>query len=91
MARRKRMVALNTRLITDVVFASLIVQKAPALISQFVNLDPALSNIAGIGAGYITGIFFKRPFISNASIALGLTGFLEPIIDGFIFQEIHLG
>ena len=84
MRRRKITAGLNTKLIMDVVFASLIVQKAPAFINRFIPLDPNISKFAGVGAGYITGYLMKRPAISNASLSLGITDFVSPIIDSFI-------
>lgn len=85
MYRRKRRTAkVNTKLMVDVVLASLIVQKAPALISGFVTLDPMIAKVAGIGAGYVTGVVAKRPDISNAAIALGLIDFINPFVDQII-------
>jgi hypothetical protein len=65
----------------DVILASLIVQKAPMIISSFVPLDPMLAKVAGIGAGYLTGMAMKKPDLANASIALGVIDFLNPFLD----------
>jgi len=85
MARRKiRAVRIDNKLILNVIGASLIVQKAPALINRFFPLDPNITNIAGVGAGYLVGVLMRNPQLANASLALGITGFLEPIVDSFI-------
>ena len=81
MRRVRSKAKINTRLILDVVLASIIVQKAPAFISKIVPIDPSVQSLAGIGAGYLTGVLMKRPDIANASIALGATDFINPLID----------
>lgn len=84
--RRRRMAAVrvNTKLIVDVAIASLIVQKAPRLINMVVPLDPMINRVAGVGAGWLTGMLAKRPDISNASLALGVLEFMTPFIDQLI-------
>lgn len=82
--RKRRFVGINNKLIIDAIAASLIVQKAPALINRFFPLDPNVTNLAGVGAGYLTGVIMKNPQLANISLALGITGFLEPIVDSFI-------
>jgi len=84
--RRRRMstVKFNQRLMIDVIMASVIVQKAPAIIEKIMPINPTLSSVAGMGAGWVAGMLAKRPDLSNASIALGVVDFLNPIIDGFI-------
>lgn len=72
---------INQKLIIDVILASLIVQKAPALISTVIPLNPNISNLAGVGAGWVVGVMAKKPDISNTSLALGITSFLNPLID----------
>ena len=85
MRRRRKITArINTKLLMDVIFASLIVQKAPALIAGFIPMDPMVTKIAGIGAGWITGQVANRPDISNLSLGLGLLDFVNPMIDQVI-------
>jgi len=84
MRRRTRKFAVDTKLIVDVISASLIVQKAPALINQFLPLDPAIAKIAGVGAGWLTGNLLKRPNISNSSLALGVVDLLTPMFDNLL-------
>lgn len=83
MKRRRRITAVrvNTKLIWDVALASLIVQKAPRLISMVVPLDPMINRVAGVGAGWLTGMLSKRPDIANASLALGVIELASPFID----------
>ena len=82
--RRTRKKAFNTKLIVDVAGASLIVEKMPSIIQSFVELDPTVSQFAGIGAGYIAGMLLKRPDLQNASIALGIVNLVSPMIDDLI-------
>jgi len=82
--RRTRRTMINQKLIVDTIGASLIVQKAPALINQFFPLDPYISKIAGVGAGWLTGTLMKRPDISNVSLALGIVDLLTPLFDNLI-------
>lgn len=86
MARRKstRKVAFNTKLIMDVIGASLIVQKAPALLNAIVPIDPSLRAVAGVGIGYFAGKMFNRSDLANASIALGAVDFVSPFIDDLL-------
>ena len=82
--RRTRKKAFNTKLIIDVAGASLIVEKMPSIIQSFVELDPTVSQFAGIGAGYVAGMLLKRPDLQNASIALGIVNLVSPMIDDLI-------
>lgn len=83
MARRVRMskVKFDSKAIIDVIGASLIVQQAPKLIDQVIQLDPMLRTVAGVGVGYLTGSMLKRPGIANASIALGAVEFVAPFVE----------
>ncbi len=81
---RRRMAKVNTRLIMDVVVASLIVQKAPQLLSAIIPMDATIEKVAGAGAGFLTGVMFKRPDISNASLALAVADFANPLIDSVL-------
>lgn len=85
MARSKRrVIGIDNKLILNVIGASLIVQKAPDLIKMFIPLDPTVTNIAGVGAGYLVGVMLRNPQLANASLALGITGFIQPIVDNLI-------
>lgn len=84
MRRRTRRFNIDTKLIVDVISASLIVQKAPAIINQFFPLDPNIAKIAGVGAGFLTGNLLKRPNISNGSLALGVVDLLTPMFDNLL-------
>ncbi len=92
MPRRRRMatVKINTKLIMDVAFASLIVQKAPQFIGMVIPLDPMISKVAGVGAGWLTGVLAKRPDISNSSLALGVIDFITPFVDQLIGGNTEL-
>lgn len=87
MATRKRRlskVGFNSKLIIDVIGASLIVQKAPLLIDMVFPLDASIRAIAGVGVGYLTGSMLKRPDLANASIALGVVDFVSPFVDDLL-------
>lgn len=77
-------VKFDSKMIVDVIGASLIVQQAPKLISQIVQLDPMLQTVAGVGVGYLAGSFLNRPDLSNASIALGAVQFVAPIVENLL-------
>lgn len=81
MRKRFKKVGFNTKLIVDVVGASLIVQQAPKLIDMIVPLDPTIRAIAGVGAGYLAGSMLNRPDLANASIALGAVEFIAPMVE----------
>jgi hypothetical protein len=88
MARKRfTKVGFNTKLIVDVVAASLIVQKAPGLINMIFPLDPSIATVAGVGAGYLVGSVMKRPDLANASIALGAVDFIAPLLDGILGSD----
>ena len=84
--RRRRMtkVSFNSKLIVDVVGASLIVQQFPKLLSSVIPLDPMLQAVAGVGGGYVAGMVLKRPDLANASIALGVVDFVAPLVDSLL-------
>lgn len=87
MATRKRRlskVGFNSKLIIDVIGASLIVQKAPLLIDMIFPLDASIRALAGVGVGYLAGSMFKRPDLANASIALGVVDFVSPFVDDLL-------
>jgi len=87
MATRKRRlskVGFNSKLIIDVIGASLIVQKAPLLIDMVFPLDASIRALAGVGVGYLTGSMLKRPDLANASIALGVVDFVSPFVDDLL-------
>lgn len=81
MRKRFNKVGFNSKLIVDVIGASLIVQQAPKLIDMIVPLDPTIRAIAGVGVGYVAGSMLKRPDLANASIALGAVDFIAPMIE----------
>lgn len=74
----------NTHLMLDIIGASLIVQKAPALIDSIIQLPEQIKAFAGAGAGYLLGTFLKRSDLANASIALGVVDFVSPMVDQVI-------
>jgi len=86
MARKRKLTAvkLNTKLMVDIVGASLIVQQVPALLQQWFNLDTTVSKIGAVGVGYVVGSMFGRPDLSNASIALFATDMILPVIGGIL-------
>lgn len=85
MARRKfNRAKINTKLMIDVIGASLIVQKAPALIDSVFTLPESLKAFAGAGAGFVVGSLLKRPDLANASLALGVVDFVSPLVDSII-------
>lgn len=84
MRRRTKKVSFDFKVITDVIFASLLVQKAPGLIDMIVPIPDSIKAVAGIGAGYLVGTMLKKPTLANASIALGAVDFISPFIDNLI-------
>lgn len=85
MARRKFNASkLNTKLMIDIVGASLIVQQVPALLQQWFNLDQTVSKIGAVGVGYVAGSMLKHPDLSNAAIALFAVDMLMPMIGGIL-------
>lgn len=83
--RRTRKRGLDTKLITNVIIASLMVQKSPDLLAKFgLPLDPKLRPVIGGGAGFLLGSFMKKPEISNSSLALAVTDLLSSFIDPLI-------
>lgn len=86
MATRKRFskVGFNKNLIMDVIGASLIVQIAPGLINKVFPIGESLVNLAGAGAGYLVGSLVKRPDLANASIGLGVVGFIAPMVEDLV-------
>ena len=84
MRRRTKKVNFDFKVITDVIFASLLVQKAPGLIDMIVPIPDSIKAVAGIGAGYLVGTMLKKPMLANASIALGAVDFISPFIDNLI-------
>lgn len=84
--RKKRLskIGFNTKLMLDVVAASLIVQKAPALLDEIIAIPESLKSFAGIGLGYLTGSLLNRPDLANASIALGAVELVSPMIDDLL-------
>lgn len=86
MARRRRStrVKLNTKLMIDIINAGLIVRNLPKIINMVIPLDPMISTVAAVGGGYVAGVFFKRPDLANASIAVGIAQFVDPFIDDLI-------
>ena len=82
--RRSSKVTFNTKLMVDVIGASLIVQQAPKLLGTLVGADPTMQTVAGVGAGYLTGYLLKRPDLANAAIALGAVQFISPFVDDLV-------
>lgn len=83
-SRRMSKVKFDSKMILDVIAASLLVQEAPKLINQVVQLDETLQTVAGVGAGYLAGTFFKRPNLANASIGLGVVQFIAPMVSNLL-------
>jgi len=82
MVKRFKKAGFNSKLIIDVMLASLIVQKAPALVDSIFPVDDSIKSVVGVGAGYLVGSLVKRPDLANASIALGVVDLVSPMIDG---------
>jgi len=82
MVKRFKKAGFNSKLIIDVMLASLIVQKAPALVDSIFPVDDSIKSVVGVGAGYLVGSLVKRPDLANASIALGVVDIVSPMIDG---------
>lgn len=74
----------NTKLMIDVIAATLIVQQAPKLLSGVLPVSPELETAVGVGAGYLAGSFFNRPDMSNAAIGVGVVTFVAPMIDNLL-------
>ena len=92
--RRRRNFKLDTKLIVDVTSASLLVSNIPKLIDMVLPLDPIMRKVAAVGATYFVGTMAKRPNISQAGIAVGITELIEPFIDqllGGIKPELFAG
>lgn len=79
-----RKMSFNSKLIVDVIGASLIVQHLPRIVSGIIRLDPMLQTVAGVGGGYLAGTFLKRPDMANASIALGALDFISPLVNDLL-------
>ena len=71
----------DSKLIFNVMIASLLVQKAPLLIDMIIPLDPSVRTLAGVGAGFAVSKLMKMPEVGNASIALGAIDFVAPFVD----------
>jgi hypothetical protein len=84
MVKRFKKAGFNTKLIIDVMIASVIVQKAPALVDSLFPVDDSIKSVVGAGAGYLAGSLFKRPDMANASIALGVVELVSPMLDGVL-------
>lgn len=85
MARKKfKASKLDTKLMVDVIGASLIVQQVPALLQSWFSLDSQISKIGAVGVGYVVGSMINRPTISNASIALFASDMLIPLIGNIL-------
>lgn len=87
MRRRRSTGTFDINQIIDVAIASLIVQKAPALLNAFLpagTLVGSMESIAGAGIGFLAGRMFGRSMLSNASIALGITELFGGVIDSFL-------
>jgi hypothetical protein len=87
---RSKKVSLNTKLILDVVGASLIVDLVPQLLTKVVTVDEKIGTLAGIGSGYLAGMFLKRPDLANASIGVGAVSFLLPVLSNLIGTSTSL-
>lgn len=81
MVKRFKKAGFNSKLIIDVMLASLIVQKAPALVDSIFPVDDSIKSVVGVGAGYLVGSLVKRPDLANASIALGVVDLISPMVD----------
>lgn len=80
--RKLNKVKFDMNQIIDVAGASLIVQYIPKLLSNFgLAIPSSFQAVAGAGAGYLAGSIFNRSNLANASIALGLLTFVNPIVD----------
>jgi len=82
--RRMSKVSFNSKLIVDVVGASLLVQQAPKLINMIFPVPESVQAVVGVGAGYLVGSMLKRPDLANASIALGVIGIVSPLVEDLI-------
>lgn len=82
--RRLNKVGFNSKLIVDVMLASVIVQKAPDLVNMIFPIDQSLRTVAGVGVGYLAGSMLKKPDLANAAIALGAVDFVTPFLDSLI-------
>lgn len=92
MTRKRKLTAvkLNTKLMVDIVGASLIVQQVPALLQKWFGLDSTVSKIGAVGVGYVVGSMFDRPDLSNASIALFATDMILPVIGGILPNDLQV-
>lgn len=79
--RRMKKVRFNQKLVTDVVISSLIVQKVPDLLLNWLPFSEQVKPAVGGAAGYFVGMMFGRPDLANASIGLAVTDFVSPFID----------
>ncbi|MBK9285055.1 MAG: hypothetical protein IPM51_12180 [Sphingobacteriaceae bacterium] len=82
--RKMSKVRFNTKLIVDVIGATLIVQQAPKLLSSVLPVSPELETAVGVGAGYLAGSFFKRPDLANAAIGIGVVSFVAPMVENLL-------
>ncbi len=73
---------LNQKLVMDAVISAVIVQQAPALVRQFVNvpLTGMTSNIAGAVVGVVASMLLKKPDIATLSIAFAGADILNEVI-----------
>ena len=82
--RRMKKVRFNQKLVTDVVIASLVVQKVPDLLLNWLPFSEQVKPAVGGAAGYVAGMVFNRPDLANASIGLAVVDFVSPFIDDML-------
>lgn len=77
-------VRFNQKLVTDVVLSSLIVQKVPDLLLNWLPFSEQVKPAVGGAAGYVAGMLFNRPDLANASIGLAVVDFVSPFVDDLL-------
>jgi len=85
--RRRRSLgkSFDTKVITDSLIASLIVQKAPDLLSSFIPMDMIggmTTTALGAGSAYLAGKLLKKPMVSNVGIGLAIADIAGDFIEG---------
>ena len=72
---------MNKKLIIDAIISSVIVEQAPNLIRQVVNIPSGiLSNVTGAAAGVLASILLKRQNISDLSIGFAGADYVNEML-----------